>query len=149
MRGVHRAGWHLPETLMKTLALALSSAVLLAACAATPSAPVQAKDGVLVGPNGMTLYTFDRDTAGNGKSVCNGPCATNWPPLLVKESRASGDYGVATSAVGGEPYSVVTRDDGSRQLAYKGKPLYYWAKDAKPGDRTGDGFNNVWRLARP
>ncbi|MFN3377624.1 MAG: hypothetical protein ACK40S_13890 [Burkholderiaceae bacterium] len=134
---------------MKTLALALSSAVLLAACAASPSVPVQAKDGVLVGPNGMTLYTFDRDTAGNGKSVCNGPCATNWPPLLVKESRASGDYAVSSSAVVGEPYSVVIRDDGSRQLAYKGKPLYYWAKDAKPGDRTGDGFNNVWRLARP
>ena len=122
---------------MKTLALALSSAVLLAACAATPSIPVQAKDGVLVGPSGMTLYTFDRDTAGNGKSVCNGPCATNWPPLIVKDAVARGDY------------SVVTRDDGSRQLAYKGKPLYYWAKDAKPGDRTGDGFNNVWRLARP
>jgi len=44
---------------------------------------------------------------------------------------------------------VITRDDGQRQWAYKGKPLYGWAKDSKPGDRTGDGFNNVWRLARP
>ncbi|HOC01350.1 MAG TPA: hypothetical protein PKM43_21700, partial [Verrucomicrobiota bacterium] len=42
-------------------------------------------------------------------------------------------------------YSVITRDDGKTQLAYKGKPLYYWAKDAKPGDKTGDGVNQVWR----
>ena len=43
----------------------------------------------------------------------------------------------------------MTRDDGKTQLAYKGKPLYFWAKDSKPGDRTGDGFNKVWRLAKP
>ena len=118
----------------------IAVAGLLAACAAmTPSStPAKMADGVLVGPNGMTLYTFDRDAAGSGKSVCNGPCATNWPPLMVSGSAAAaGDY------------SVVTRDDGGRQWAFKGKPLYYWVKDQKPGDRTGDGFNNVWRLARP
>ena len=93
---------------------------------------------MLVGPNGMTLYTFDRDAAGAGKSVCNGPCATNWPPLMRRPAPAARATG-----------RVITRDDGSQQWAYKGKPLYYWAKDAKPGDRTGDGVNNVWRLARP
>lgn len=42
------------------------------------------------------------------------------------------------------------RDDGSRQWAYKGKPLYTFAKDAKPGDITGDGFlNGAWHLAMP
>ena len=46
-------------------------------------------------------------------------------------------------------WTVVVRDDGTRQWAFRGKPVYYWAKDTKPGDRTGDGFNNVWRLARP
>jgi predicted lipoprotein with Yx(FWY)xxD motif len=46
-------------------------------------------------------------------------------------------------------WTVVTRDDGSKQWAYKGKPLYRWIKDQKAGDRTGDGFNNAWRLARP
>lgn len=119
-------------------ALALTVA-LLGACA-TPggSAPAKVADGVFVGPNGMTLYTFDRDTAGTGKSVCNGPCATNWPPLMAGASAtASGDW------------SVVTRDDGAKQWAYKGKPVYFWAKDQKPGDRTGDGFNKVWQLARP
>jgi predicted lipoprotein with Yx(FWY)xxD motif len=46
-------------------------------------------------------------------------------------------------------WSVVTRDDGTKQWAFRGKPVYYWAKDTKPGDRTGDGVNNAWRIARP
>ena len=117
----------------------LACAVLLAACASmTAPGPATVADGVLVGPSGMTLYTFDRDATGSGKSVCNGPCATNWPPLMASAGdKASADW------------SLVTRDDGSRQWAYKGKPVYFWAKDAKRGDRTGDGVNNVWHLARP
>jgi predicted lipoprotein with Yx(FWY)xxD motif len=118
---------------------ALAFVAALTACASmTGNAPAKVADGVLVGPNGMTLYTFDRDTAGSGKSACNGPCATNWPPLMAQAgASSSGDW------------TVVTRDDGGRQWAYKGKPVYYWVKDTKPGDRTGDGFNNAWRLARP
>ena len=46
-------------------------------------------------------------------------------------------------------FTLVTRDDGKKQWAAKGWPLYYWAKDTKPGDKTGDGFNNVWRAAKP
>ena len=117
---------------------ALVLAGLLAAGCASMAADAPAKpvDGVLVGANGMTLYTFDRDTT-PGKSACNGPCATNWPPLMAPAgATASGDW------------SIVTRDDGSKQWAYKGKPVYYWAKDQKPGDRTGDGFNNVWHVVR-
>ena len=102
-----------------------------------PPAPTKVMDGVLTNSAGMTLYTFDKDTAGGGKSVCNGPCAANWPPLLaVADAKARGDY------------SIITRDDGTKQWAYKGKPLYLWVKDSKPGDRTGDGFNNAWRVAR-
>ncbi|MEY8879517.1 MAG: hypothetical protein AB9M60_23610 [Leptothrix sp. (in: b-proteobacteria)] len=102
------------------------------------AAPAQTVDGALVGANGMSLYTFDKDPAGAGKSVCNGPCATNWPPLMAEAgAAASGDW------------SVITRDDGKAQWALKGKPVYYWNKDTKAGDRTGDGFNNVWHLARP
>jgi predicted lipoprotein with Yx(FWY)xxD motif len=113
-------------------------AVLLAACATAPPDPSKAVGGVLVNPAGMTLYTFDRDVGGSGKSVCNGQCATNWPPYLVTGSGAS-------SAA----YQVITRDDGSKQWAYEGKPLYTWSKDAKPGDKTGDGVNNVWKVAKP
>jgi len=101
-------------------------------------APVKVADGVLVGANGMTLYTFDKDAVGSGKSVCNGPCATNWPPLAA----AAGD------TAGGD-YSIITRDDGAKQWASKGKPLYFWSKDQKVGDKTGDGLNGVWHVAKP
>lgn len=124
---------------MKFLAIATLTAALLGGCASmdTPS-PTKTADGVLTGPNGMTLYTFDKDTQNSGKSVCNGPCATNWPPLMAADAdKASGDY------------SVVTRDDGKKQWALKGKPLYYWAKDTKPGDKTGDGVLTVWHTAKP
>ena len=122
-------------------ATGLLFAGLLAGCAghsAYTAAPVRISDGLLTGSNGMTLYTFDKDVAGSGKSVCNGPCANNWPPLYAADSdTASGDY------------SIVSRDDGKKQWAFRGKPLYYWVKDQKPGERSGDGFNNVWRVARP
>jgi predicted lipoprotein with Yx(FWY)xxD motif len=114
---------------------------LLEACMSTPMAakePAMMSEGMLVGPNGMTLYTLDRDVMGSGKSMCNGPCATNWPPLM-----AAGDM------MGMGDYSVISRDDGAKQWAYKGRPLYYWSKDSKPGDKTGDGFNNVWHIVKP
>ncbi len=123
-----------------TLSACVLAATLLGGCAAMSSAepPVKVTDGVLVNRAGMTLYTFDRDPVGAGKSVCNGQCAANWPPLAAPaDAKAS------------EPYSIVVRDDGTRQWAYKGKPLYLWVRDQKPGDRTGDGVNGVWRLARP
>ena len=64
----------------------LVAAFALAGCATMDASPVKTRDGVLVGANGMTLYTFDRDVAGSGKSVCNGPCATNWPPLMSSKA---------------------------------------------------------------
>lgn len=125
----------------KFLCIPLVALGLLAGCASyetRSAAPARIESGTFVGANGMTLYTFDKDAAGSGKSTCNGPCATNWPPLMAAaDGSASGDW------------SIVTRDDGGKQWAYKGKPLYRWIKDQNPGDRTGDGVNNAWRLARP
>ena len=126
---------------MKLLSASILAAALLAGCGSmspAPDTPTRTADGVLVGPSGMTLYTFDRDEAGSGKSACNGPCATIWPALGVAETaKPMGDY------------TIVVRDDGKKQWAYKGRPLYYWSKDAKPGDKTGDGFNGLWKVARP
>lgn len=122
----------------------LFSLALTAGCAAvgaspaTASAPAKVSDGMLVDSNGMTLYTFDKDPAGAGKSACNGQCLANWPALKAKEGDKPSDG-----------YSIITRDDGSKQWAYKGKPLYTWIKDKKPGDKTGDGVNNVWHIAKP
>lgn len=127
--------------MLRSLLLAAAFGASAAAVAATSPAqdmPAKVSDGALVAPDGMTLYTFDRDVAGSGKSVCNGACATLWPALTAQsDASGSGDW------------KVITRDDGGRQWAYKGKPVYRWSKDAKPGDRTGDGFNNAWRIARP
>lgn len=119
-------------------ALAILAATLTVACTNLPYAPVNYTNGLMTGPNGMTLYTFDKDAAGSGKSVCNGQCATIWPPFAA----------AATASPGGD-WTIVTRDDGSKQWAWLGQPLYYWAKDQKPGDVTGDGFNKVWRAVRP
>lgn len=113
-------------------------AFTLAACASTMGSPSPAKmsNGVLVAANGMTLYTFDNDEV-PGKSACNGPCATLWPPLLAGASDSSkGDW------------TVVTRDDGSRQWAYKGKPVYLYQADKAAGDKTGDNFRNVWHTIK-
>ncbi len=126
-----------------TVAAALTltlSLTLLSSCASyptSPAMPARLAGGMLVGNNDMTLYTFDKDAAGSGKSACNGPCATNWPPLFAADSdRAAGEW------------SLVTRDDGKKQWAFKGQPLYFWAKDTKAGDTTGDGVNKVWHIAR-
>jgi predicted lipoprotein with Yx(FWY)xxD motif len=127
---------------MKSFVFTALAAVAIAAAgpafAAEPSAtaPV-AKGGMFVDAKGMTLYTFDKDTA--GKSVCNGPCAVNWPPVFVADNaKPAGDW------------TVVVRDDGLKQWAYKGKPVYTWIKDTKAGDTTGDGFmNGAWHIAKP
>jgi predicted lipoprotein with Yx(FWY)xxD motif len=115
-----------------------SCVAALAACGTMGMMDMPAKkaaDGTLTNGAGMTLYTFDRDAG--GKSACNGPCATNWPPLsVIGDAKSMGDW------------TIIARDDGSKQWAYKGKPLYGWSKDTKPGDKTGDGVNNVWHVAK-
>lgn len=122
------------------LLIASVSILAVSACATLMGGTsyTQVADGVLVGTNNMTLYTFAQDGVGSGKSVCNAQCAVNWPPLLVEaNAQASGDY------------SVIARDDGKKQLAYKGLPLYFWTKDVKPGDKTGDGRSEgAWKVAK-
>ena len=121
--------------------LFLAAALSLPATFAFAQMPARTGDSalgkILVDAKGMTLYTFDKDAS--GKSACNGPCATNWPPMMAAaDAKASGDW------------TIVTRDDGGKQWAYKAKPLYTWAKDTKAGDTTGDGFlNGAWHAAKP
>lgn len=124
-----------------TLALASIGAVACTASAPPPPPPAQtaqtAKGTTLVDAKGMTLYVFAKDSV--GKSACNGTCAVNWPPLKATDG-----------AVANGAYAIVVRDDGGKQWAYDGKPLYTWAKDQKPGDITGDGFlNGAWHVAQP
>ena len=98
-------------------------------------APAKKMGGMMTNTAGLTLYTFDKDAG--GKSACNGPCAANWPPMMAgADAKASGDW------------TIIARDDGAKQWAYKGKPVYTWSKDAKPGDMTGDNFNNAWHVVK-
>jgi predicted lipoprotein with Yx(FWY)xxD motif len=120
------------------LAAAMSLAIISSASAAPPAKTATTSKGpALTDARGMSLYTFDKDS--DGKSACNGPCAANWPALKAEASDSAGNN-----------YTVIARDDGSKQWAYKGKPLYTFVKDQKAGDISGDGFlNGAWHLAQP
>ena len=96
----------------------------------------------LTGKDGLTLYIFTKDTKDSGKSVCNGDCATNWPPLIVTSlAEVKADSG-ATGTL-----ALVTRDDGTKMVSYKGMPLYYFAADKAAGDTKGQGVGGVWFVA--
>ncbi len=122
----------------RLLATLVFSVGAMLAGAAHAAVPVKTANGMLVDVNGMTLYTFDKDTAGSGKSTCNGPCATLWPPVMAAaDAKPEGDM------------TIVTRDDGAKQWAYKGKPVYLYKSDMKAGDKTGDNFKDVWHVIKP
>ena len=118
---------------------ALAVAVCGAAFAAQMAMPASVKmaGGMLTDAKGMTLYTWDNDKTAD-KSSCNGMCVMNWPAL--KAEAADKDMG---------EWKVITRDDGGKQWAYKGKPLYYWMGDTAAGDTKGDGRGMVWHIAKP
>jgi predicted lipoprotein with Yx(FWY)xxD motif len=122
------------KPMFASAALALTLCAGLAAAQSMP-AGVQTQGGALADASGKPLYTYDMDTM-KGMSHCNDRCATYWPPLPAPAgAQGTGDW------------SVVTRDDGSRQWAYKDKPLYTFVKDqaAQPG--TGESVPH-WKLAR-
>jgi predicted lipoprotein with Yx(FWY)xxD motif len=126
-------------TVLTTVAIVLFLGTSIASSQTSTPAKVAdtSKGKTLVDANGMTLYTFDRDTTPD-KSACNGKCASNWPPFTAAaDAKTTGDW------------TVIVRDDGSKQWAYKGKPLYKWMDDHKPGEVDGDGRNNVWHVASP
>jgi predicted lipoprotein with Yx(FWY)xxD motif len=124
---------------MKTLAL-LPLAILAFAAPALAASPVKAvkteKGEVAAAPTGMTLYTYKKDE--KGTSNCYDKCATNWPPFTA--DGAAKPEGA---------YSLVTRKDGTKQWAKDGMPLYFWIKDTKEGEATGDGVGGVWDVVKP
>jgi predicted lipoprotein with Yx(FWY)xxD motif len=124
---------------MKFRLLSLVTLSLAAALATTVNAEPAPRmaGGMLVNASGMTLYTFDNDAPGSGKSKCNGPCAALWPSAsAAADAKPEGDL------------TIITRDDGAKQWAYKGKPIYLYAADAKAGDITGDNFKDVWHVIK-
>ena len=133
---------------MRRLLLAISAtlfALAIAIPALADGTTVQvAKDpklgSFLVDSKGMTLYLYTKDTPNT--SNCYDQCATNWPPLY-----ADGNPTAPADVPG--TLGVTTRKDGKKQVTYNGWPLYYWVKDTKPGDTTGQGVGNVWYVLEP
>ncbi len=130
---------------MKRLSRLVAGFLMIGVLAACASATSMAPGGpgttrqtglgeVFTDANGMTLYTYDKDTP--GKSNCTGLCAVFWPPVIA----------AGTAKPTGE-FTTITRDDGTKQWAYNGKPLYGYANDAKAGDTSGDRFDGVWHAA--
>ncbi|MFD5896471.1 hypothetical protein [Streptomyces sp. NPDC060366] len=117
--------------------------------ASSSSAPaVDVKNGkfgkMLVDEKGMTLYEFDKDT--KNKSMCNGSCATAWPPFTVKSKPAAG------KGIKADLLKTTKRDDGSEQVTYNGRPLYRFEADKKAGDVNGqdvNAFGAKWFIMNP
>ena len=106
---------------------------MMGAAWATPPG-VTEKDGAFIAPDGKPLYTFAKDTEAN-KSTCVDRCLAAWPALAAAaDAKNDGDW------------TVVARDDGSKQWAYKGKPLYTFARDTAGGAATG--VSAAWPLAK-
>ena len=91
---------------------------------------------------GHTLYLFTKDTE-LFTSACTGDCLTNWPPV----PGASGRLTLPSGASG--ELALMDGNDGSKQLAYNGIPLYYFAGDTEPGQLKGQGVGGVWWIVQP
>jgi predicted lipoprotein with Yx(FWY)xxD motif len=92
---------------------------------------------VLTDFNGFTLYAFDRDAKRDGATCLANQCKLQWRPVAAPA--------LASTL---REFSVVTRDDGSAQWAYKRQPLYTFAGDKLPGDVHGVGVNKEWTVAK-
>ena len=96
----------------------------------------------LIGYNGMTVYVFSKD--GNGTSTCYGSCATTWPPYIVP----GGMQLHLESGVNGNA-ATITRADGTTQVTYNGRPLYFYSGDTTGSDIKGQGVGGVWSIVKP
>ncbi len=95
---------------------------------------------VLTDKDGMTLYFFARDV--NGNSRCSGTCLSNWPVFSQEGTMMVGE------GLNPADFDAITRDDGARQITYKGWPLYYFQNDNVPGDVNGENVGNIWLVAK-
>jgi predicted lipoprotein with Yx(FWY)xxD motif len=97
---------------------------------------------IVVDGDGRTVYVFDKDTPGSGKSVCSGDCIAKWPAVTADSDSpevdgVSGDVG------------TITRDDGTKQVTLAGMPLYLYGADSQAGDVTGQATGGVWWVVAP
>lgn len=92
---------------------------------------------LLTDSDGNTLYAFDNDSAGT--SACGDSCVGTWPPYTIDGEPTAGDGASGT-------LGTIERDDGSTQVTYDNKPLYFFSGDNAPGDTNGDGLLGLWHV---
>ena len=98
---------------------------------------------ILFDGRGFVLYAFTHDP--RGRSTCSGDCATAWPPYLAKGNLRAGT-GVKQSLLG-----TTARANGTKQVTYAGRPLYYYVGDTKPGQilcQNVREFGGLWLVVR-
>ena len=95
---------------------------------------------IIADGQGQTLYFYANDMQGGGSSTCTGSCATTWPAFSTDVVRVSPPLNTAD-------FGTIVRTDGSKQTTYKGRPLYYYTGDLKPGDINGSGIASLWNVA--
>ena len=122
------------------------SATATAAAVASPTVKARRSPygRIVVDGRGLTLYAFTRD--GRGRSRCYGACAREWPPLLVTKRPEAGS-GVRRALLG-----TTRRRDGTRQVTYRGRPLYYYVRERRAGEifcQNVVGFGGTWLLVSP
>lgn len=96
----------------------------------------------LTDAQGVTLYSYTKD--GQNVSNCSDQCAANWPPYVL-----AGIQGLSAAEGIPGPIGLYVRADGSPQVTYQGKPLYYYKDDAKPGEAKGQNVNQAWFVVNP
>lgn len=98
----------------------------------------------LIGYTGRTVYTYTKDTGST--SNCYDACATNWPPYIVG---AEDNVKQVKSGVSADKVGTTIRTDGTIQMTYGGKPLYFYVADKTSGYANGQGVGGVWFVVRP
>jgi predicted lipoprotein with Yx(FWY)xxD motif len=96
---------------------------------------------VLVDANGMTLYAFLNDTA--GEPTCTGDCAGAWPPAVVEGEPVVG------AGLDASVFTVVEHPEAGSMLKAGDWPLYTFAQDSAPGDTNGQGSGDAWFAVTP
>jgi predicted lipoprotein with Yx(FWY)xxD motif len=143
--------WRVLALVVSVLTLGAQGAavpVAHAVPAGTANVTVAVRDSklgkILVDGRGRTLYLFEVDKGTN--STCYGGCATAWPPLTTTGKPQAGS-GVSPALLG-----TTARTDHTTEVTYNRHPLYYFVRDTKPGDITGQGINSFggkWYVLNP
>ena len=125
------------KTFMLCVSLFLAASAASAATFSKADPPFRQRGDILVEIKGRGVYTYDGDKVAND-TTCFAQCRLLWPPMYAEdEAMPKGSFTI-----------FVRKDDGKRQWAFKGKPLYRWVSDLKRGDAGGDGVAGVWRLVK-